>query len=273
MKINYDFHIHTKFSKDGRSTMEEHILSAVKKGFKQICFTEHMDFEQYTKFPKKDYLNMKKYIQEYTILKEKYKNQIEIKFGIELGLQPETKKEVQKFLSNYDFDYIIGSLHDPQKEPIHRKTKDNEFFDNCTQKQAYNKYLNEMLKVVKTYKNEYDSIGHLDYITRYGIYEKKKMQYLDHSDIIDKILIEIIENKKGIEINTSGFKYRNEPHPNYDIIKRYISLGGKYITIGSDSHEYKNLGKHFNKIYNFLKKEKVKEITIYDKRKPKMIKI
>ena len=81
------------------------------------------------------------------------------------------------------------------------------------------------------------------------------------------------KNKKGIEINTSGFKYRNAPHPNYDIIKRYISLGGKHITIGSDSHEYKNLGKHFNKIYNFLKKEKVKEITIYDKRKPKMIKI
>ena len=53
----------------------------------------------------------------------------------------------------------------------------------------------------------------------------------------------IIENGKGIEVNTAGLKYgMSDPNPHHEIIKRYMELGGEIITIGSDGHCPKTYG-------------------------------
>ena len=39
-----DFHVHSTFSVDGISTMEQHCIAAIQKGIKKICFTEHVDY-------------------------------------------------------------------------------------------------------------------------------------------------------------------------------------------------------------------------------------
>lgn len=39
-----DFHVHSTFSVDGMSTMEQHCIMAMQKGIKKICFTEHVDY-------------------------------------------------------------------------------------------------------------------------------------------------------------------------------------------------------------------------------------
>ena len=36
-----DYHTHSKFSADGKSTIEENMISAEKKGLKEIAVTEH----------------------------------------------------------------------------------------------------------------------------------------------------------------------------------------------------------------------------------------
>ena len=41
-----DMHVHSTFSFDGTSTMEEHCKEAINKGIKRIFFTEHMDFNK-----------------------------------------------------------------------------------------------------------------------------------------------------------------------------------------------------------------------------------
>ena len=40
-----DMHVHSKFSIDGMSTMEDYCLIAGKTGTRVICFTEHGDRE------------------------------------------------------------------------------------------------------------------------------------------------------------------------------------------------------------------------------------
>ena len=39
-----DFHVHSTFSVDGMSTMEQPCIMAMQKGIKKICFTEHVDY-------------------------------------------------------------------------------------------------------------------------------------------------------------------------------------------------------------------------------------
>ena len=63
----------------------------------------------------------------------------------------------------------------------------------------------------------------------------------------------IIENGKGIEVNTAGLKYgMSDPNPHHEIIKRYIELGGEIITIGSDGHCPKHMAYDFYKLPDFL---------------------
>ena len=62
-----------------------------------------------------------------------------------------------------------------------------------------------------------------------------------YSDLIDACLKSLIENGKGIEVNTSGFRYGiNGTYPSLNILKRYKELGGEIITAGSDSHKPKD---------------------------------
>lgn len=42
-----DMHVHSKFSIDGMSTMEDYCLIAGKTGTRVICFTEHVDFNSF----------------------------------------------------------------------------------------------------------------------------------------------------------------------------------------------------------------------------------
>ena len=64
--------------------------------------------------------------------------------------------------------------------------------------------------------------------------------------ILDAILRMIIENGKGIEVNTAGLKYgMSDPNPHHEIIKRYMELGGEIITIGSDGHCPKHMAYEF----------------------------
>ena len=44
MNAFFDMHVHSKFSIDGVSTMEDYCLIAEKSGIRAICFTEHGDF-------------------------------------------------------------------------------------------------------------------------------------------------------------------------------------------------------------------------------------
>ncbi len=44
MNAFFDMHVHSKFSIDGVSTMEDYCLIAEKSGIRAICFTEHVDF-------------------------------------------------------------------------------------------------------------------------------------------------------------------------------------------------------------------------------------
>ena len=45
MPITADYHVHSYFSGDSDTPMEQMIQTAISKGLKHICFTEHQDFD------------------------------------------------------------------------------------------------------------------------------------------------------------------------------------------------------------------------------------
>ena len=147
------------------------------------------------------------------------------------------------------------------------------FFEGYSKEEVYRKYFTSILETVSEFKN-FDTYGHLDYIVRYGNYENNKVIYKDYKDVLDALLKTIIESGKGIELNTSGIRYNLEAmHPNKNILQRYKELGGEIITVGSDSHQAKDICKDFYKAYDMLEFLDYKYVCMFKERNPVYISI
>jgi len=263
-----DSHVHSKMSHDGKSFFKEYTDVAAKKNVDEITFTEHYDVYDGINTNLKE-LNVEYYFN--IFLHDALNNYTRVNFGLEIGLQPDIKEKVSKLVSDYPFDFIIGSSHITCKKDM---AMDKSFFDGLTRKEAYLKYFNEVLENIKLYDKEFDVYGHLDYVVRYGGYDEKIIKYDEFQEVLDEILKLLIKNNKGIEVNTSGFRYNlGYAHPNIEILKRYKELGGKIITIGSDAHHYSDLASHFNEVYDLLEELGYVYYAIYHERDPKFIKI
>ena len=269
--IKYDYHIHTNNSHDSEAIMEEYILKAIDMELEELCITDHYEIYSDIIGSKGQTINMEKYYEEFCNMKNKYQDKINLKFGIEIGLRPGLKDHIKELLNKYDFDFIIGSSHRVNKVSVGANAK--KFFGDDDVNIGYSKYLEEVYENILMF-DEFDVYGHIDYIVRYGDTEDKYLHYEKHKELIDKILKELIKRGKGIEVNTSGFKYGlGFPHPNYEILKKYKEFGGEILTVGSDAHSVKYLYSNFNEIEEKLREIGFKNITSFTKRKAKPISI
>lgn len=261
-----DYHMHTSFSTDSEAPMEEMIKAAVKKGCDEIAVTDHVDFDD-----RYDFTDYNEYMPFIADLAEKYKKEIKVTFGVEIGLESLWADKVNALTAKFPFDFIIGSSHAVCTKDVYFDQK--EFFEGKTKEQAYNIYWDEMLKNINTCK-DFCVYGHIDFISRYGMYEDNSLHYADYADRIDAVLKALIEKGKGIEINTSGFRYGiSNTYPHIDILKRYKELGGEIVTVGSDAHRPEDVADHIDFAYDRLLEAGFKYITVFRARKPEFIKL
>lgn len=269
-QIVWDCHMHSSFSADSSTSMEDMILEAIRRGLAGICFTEHLD-PDYPPTPDNETfeLDLPAYRKKLFSLKEKYSEELDIRFGIELGLQPHLCDFFHGLLSAMPFDFVIGSSHVVHGyDPYY-----GEFFKGRLESDCYREYFESILENLKSF-SEMDIYGHLDYIVRYGPAQNTNYSYELYQDILDEILQVIISKGIGIELNTGGFHYGlGEPNPCCGVIRRYRELGGEIITIGADAHVPAKIAYDFDKAAAILADCGFKYYTVFQNRQPEFIKL
>jgi len=252
-----DYHMHTDFSDDSVMPMQDAVQTAIFKGFKEICFTDHINAVQGY-----EDCDCEAYLKEIKRCRKLFQDKINIKFGMEFGLQSQLCRHYEKIFSQYEFDFIILSVH-----LINNKDLWNQEFQCGKTQDEYNRqYYEELYKIVCNY-DDYSVLGHMDLIRRYDNvceypFEKTK-------NLVEKILIHLIENQKGIEVNTSSFRYGlQDLMPSRDILKLYKKLGGEIITIGSDSHREEQIGYKIPFIHQQLRHLGYTHFCTFDKMQP-----
>lgn len=275
-----DYHVHTEFSDDSIYRMEDVISDAIQMGINEICFTDHVDYgikrdcddprgiEYRSGGPgepeQMEMANVDYYMYEATIreLRYCYEDQISIKMGLEFGMQTHTIPKYEALFSKYPFDFIILSVHQVEDKEFWTQ----EFQRGRTQQEYNERYYEEILALVKQYHN-YSILGHLDLISRYdkaGYYPFEKIRPL-----VTEILKIVIADGKGIEVNTSSYRYgMPDLTPSRNILKLFRELGGTIITIGSDSHKKEHLGFHIQETKQELIKLGFSHFCTFDKMKP-----
>lgn len=243
-----DCHMHTQFSLDSDTDPEEMIKSAVSKGLDAVCITDHED---------KDYVSegnlwtfdVDAYFTQMEKLREKYRRALDLRIGVEIGLQPHLGEYYRAYVRQKPFDFVIGSVHlIGFRDPYYK-----EFFEGRSDADAYKETFLETYEDIRRIE-DFDVLGHLDYVTRYGNHQAEEYSYAKFSDIIDLILRYLIEHGKGIELNTAGLKYGLPyAHPHMDVLNRYRELGGEIITVGADAHKPEHVAYDFHKVPEILK--------------------
>ena len=262
-----DFHMHTDFSTDCDVPARDMIEGAINRGLKKICITDHYDkdFPYYEEMGENAFtFDPKKYFESLFPLREEYADRIDVRIGVEIGLQPHLGDFYREFINAYPFDFVIGSVHLVHGTDPYYK----EIFKDKTDEEAYRETFIETLADIKAV-NDFDVLGHMDYIVRYGKNKSREYSYSRFSDEIDAVLKAIIEKGKGIEMNMSGFKYGlGFCHPHPDVLKRYKELGGEIITIGADGHRPEHVGYDYEKVSDILKSCGFSYYTEFQERKP-----
>lgn len=267
MSILADYHLHTSFSEDSDTPMEETVKAAIAKGLTRICFTEHNDhgYPVTKEYPEGSWLvNIDSYLYDLLILRDQYKRDIRISFGLELGLQESVFQQNILTSNANDYDFIIGSIHVVNGFDTYWPS----YFEGKTSKEAITEYFQCTLDNIKKFQN-YDVLGHMDYIVRSLPEGEGAYHVSDYTDLIDEILKTVIANGKGIELNTAALsKGFSNPNPHKDIIRRYKELGGEIITVGSDAHVPENVAGHFDQAEAILKDCGFEYYTTFERRTP-----
>ena len=275
-RIRSDCHMHTVFSTDSQASVRSMLDAAVERGMDAVCITDHMDLD----FPPQEgeviapgetpfLFDADAYFRTLVPLKEAYGGRLDVRIGIEIGLQPHLGGRYRKLVRDYPFDYVIGSVHLIRGlDPYYGK-----FFEGRPDAEAYREAFRETLRCLDSV-SDFDALGHLDYVVRYGKHQAKDYSYRMFADEIDAILKKLIDMEKALEMNTAGLKYGlGFPNPHPDVLRRYRELGGEIVTVGADAHRPEHVGYDFSLAADILKSCGFRYYTEYVGRRPVSVKI
>ena len=266
-----DLHIHTKFSFDGREEIENYIQHAIKIGDKRIGFSEHAEIKSFCEEERVRAINEVK--ETYAKVKpiiEKYQDKIEILHGVEFGFSKSSQSIFKEMADSVPFDYIINSVHnlDGDEDYYYGKPfKHKETYGNREKCEVYTEYLNYILDSVKA-DYDYQIVGHIGYASRYAPYEDRNIYVKDFEEIYTEIFKYMIENGKALELNSSVKNLDQQQLPRRDVIEKYIALGGKMFTFGSDAHDLIRLHESQDAVKKLLLSYGIKEIYYFKNRRP-----
>ena len=232
----FDFHMHSHVSFDGQDTAWNMAMAARNTGLKEICFTDHMDYDPLNPDHNLAF-TLENYHKEYHRLEVP---DLVIRQGFEFGMLPDNMEQFHKDVSLRNWDYVIGSVHFTDGLDVYFP----EYWAGKTAYQAILQNFEETLLCVQLH-DDYDVLGHLTYLGKCGANpEKTPIFYRDYREVVDEIFRILVAKGKGIECNTSGLDRCGAFLPDREYLLRFKELGGQIVTVGSDAHHSNRVGQY-----------------------------
>ena len=159
-KTNY--HMHTRRCMHASGRDEEYVISAIKNGYEEIGFSDHSPWKYDSDFVANMRMPLSKFDDYYasvSSLKEKYKNRISIKIGLECEYFPKYIDWLKQFLIDKKLDYIIFGNH------YFKTDEERVYFGTACEEEAWLiAYVDEAIAGMKT--NLYSYLCHPDLFMR-----------------------------------------------------------------------------------------------------------
>lgn len=249
-----DGHVHTRLCNHAVGEMREYVQSAVARGLREIVFLEHLevgiDYLERTWLNQDDFSH---YFQEGERLNSEFDGILQIGLGVEVGYNPDYRDELLVELGKRNWDRVGISCHflklpatGKHLNLLSRKEGNLELARSAGAAQLLTSYFETLYEAVCTLPGTV--LCHLDAPLRY-LPELKFDE--SHYRQAEQILIEAKARGMMLEINTSGYRIRNQPFP----ASSFLKLALKHnlpLTAGSDAHHPDDVGNCFERLPEFI---------------------
>ncbi|ADL13383.1 histidinol-phosphatase HisJ family protein [Acetohalobium arabaticum] len=250
-----DYHVHPIAHDDGdhsKDNLRKFVKQAKKKGIKEVGIADHNRYHNMFQLDNIQVVN-----QEF--------NDVELKFGIEMDYTPGKEEEIADFLTQFNFDFVIGSIHYLGDWMFDHPDYIDEY-NNRDIDEVYERYFNYLSQAARS--GLFDIIGHLDLI--------KVFDFHPQSDILEYVgpaLQAIAKEKLCIELNTNGLnKPVEEIYPSRKILEEAYKLEIP-VTLSSDAHISKRVGENLDSAQDLLKDIGYEKIATFKDRQRKLVSI
>ena len=265
-----NFHTHSRFC-DGKGELREYVEYAIAHGFSQLGFSGHapVPFENTFAIRGEEY---SAYCDEVRRLKKLYKEQLDIRLGLEIDYIPKVLDDFTTLIQQGELEYFIGGIHlvnNPEEDPNDLWFIDGplqETYDEGLQRvfhgdikrgvTAFFHQTNEMITRMRP-----PIVAHCDKIVMHN-----RGRFFDYNEKwFRNLLCETIHliHEAGCiaEINTRGLYKRrhNDFYPAKETIE-YMNTLGIPVIVSSDAHEPANLDM-FEGAYEFLRDIHYREVV------------
>ena len=241
--------MHSTFSVDGRSTIDDICQSALRSGLEEIGFAEHMDFE--TEEPGYGFLNYQRYSSAIDKAREEFRGRLTVRKGVEVDYQSRHLETITEWLEGKEFDFTIGSVHFVNGKPIDLGNIDEE-----TLRSLYPSYCREVILSIRS--GLFAIVGHFDLISSFcQIPLDVKRKY------VPSVLGALLDSKVHLEVNSRGFREgRNDTVPGSDILRDFFKKGGRKVSVGSDAHSAELVGSGIRESLALIRKLEPKNLEL-----------
>lgn len=263
-----DMHSHSDNSPDGIHSPMFVCEQAVKNNLRAVAITDHCEIDKF--FTQKYNSAIFHSYFESAKARSAFEGQLLVLLGIEIGQPFSNISLADTVISKQPYDVVLASVHTPKGYT--QDIKEIEY-DKIDVYKFMNEYFEQLIELAN-----WDGCDVLTHITcpmrriqgKYNI----DFDYSKTQKVTDKLFETMIKNNKALEINTSGLRQPiARTMPDVNLISQYYNLGGRLITIGSDSHSAYDVGKGIAEGMQIAKDCSFENVTFYVNREAMQINI
>lgn len=262
-----DCHMHTLCSPDGCAPLADMAAAALKAGMSAICVTDHCDLLDVHGQPDSSF-RWKPIEEQLSLARPQFAGALPIRMGVELGEAWEDPALSQRITSHPELDFVIGSVHNLSREDGGLDF----YYVNYDCEEICHKVLRSYFGCMEALSQLdcFDVVGHVIYPLRYMNIRDGNHVTLDaYLPQLERIFHNLIAHDKGIEVNTC----RGQTVEDWrQTLALYRDCGGRIITLGSDAHEPRDVGKGIAQAAALLK-EYGFDLAVFAGRQPQFFKL
>ena len=274
--IPCDLHVHPDYSIDAHSSIGQYCERARQIGLATIGFSTHYDVNparaEIDPFAivdgrkvRIDDKVLERYIEDCREARRRFP-ELKILIGLEVDYFIGVESEIMRLKSEFDFNYLIGSVHCLDNVAISSRREAAAYLRNHSLEAMADQYFGLLLRMAES--GLFDTIGHADYYIRNGADFYNDGIYRIFEGQLEKIVQAANRSGTGFEINTSCSRHGyGNIYPALDFLRQAISFGARVNSIGSDAHHHQDLGHKITETMAMLKQNGIDLRPFYESEK------
>lgn len=266
-----DYHNHLENGTLTLEYLQKFTDSAKQKRIEGFGISEHAyHFYQTADILQNPWVNERRYydMEDYVnLFHQAWNHQIDVKMSIEMDYTPGKHREMKRFIDNYDFDYVIGSIHWVGDFGIDLAEYRKEW-DRRDVKEVYQGYFDQVVTLAQS--NLFDIVGHLDLVKIFKYVPNDEEFLLEQ---YERATDALAQSKTCVEISTAGLrKPVGELYPDKRLLQKCFDKDIP-IVLSSDAHFPEHVGADFDQAIALAKEVGYKSLMTFSKGERKEVPI